>query len=122
GATDRLNRQEVDVVIVAPVDAQKAIEEGRKSTIDVRVNQTDPVAGSYATFLARGLEAAVNRQIIEDAIQQGKAEAIKAGAGDASQLNPSVIAAPTQATIDNRAQSTPTVVQYFAPAVLALIL
>ena len=121
-AMDQLANQAVDVVIVAPPDPQQAVQDGRKSTIDVRVNQTDPVAGSYATFLARGLEAAVNRQIIEEAVSRAKDEAIKAGANDVSQINPSVIAAPTQATLDNVAQSAPTVVQYFAPAVLALIL
>ena len=121
-ALDRLNRQEVDVVVVAPADAQKAIEEGRKATIQVRVNLTDPIAAGYATFLARGLEAAVNRQIIEEAIERGKAQAIQAGAADASHINAPAIAAPTQATLENRAQSTPTIVQYFAPAVLAMIL
>ncbi|HEY3163939.1 MAG TPA: ABC transporter permease [Candidatus Limnocylindrales bacterium] len=121
-ALDRLDRQEVDVVVVAPADAQKAIEEGRKATIEVRVNLTDPTAAGYATFLARGLEAAVNRQIIEEAIERGKAQAIQAGAADMSHINAPAIAAPTQATLDNRAQSTPTIVQYFAPAVLAMIL
>jgi ABC-2 type transport system permease protein len=117
-----LDAQAVDVVIVAPGDAQANLEAGVKSNIAVRVNQIDPVAGSYANFLARGLESAVNRQIIEAAATKARDEAIKAGAADASQLNPSVLAAPTQASLDNEAQSAPTVVQYFAPAVLALIL
>jgi len=60
-AMDRLNRQAVDVVLVAPADVQQRFKEGLRTPIDVRVNFTDPVRVSYATFLARGLEAAINR-------------------------------------------------------------
>jgi ABC-2 type transport system permease protein len=122
-AMDKLNRQLVDVVIVAPADAQATFQSGQQSQISVRVNLTDPVASSYDTFLARGLEAAVNRQILEQAAKQGQGYAVSHGAADAASFIPAaVLAAPTRASIDNVAQSQPTVVQYFAPAVLALIL
>jgi ABC-2 type transport system permease protein len=122
-AMDKLTRQVVDVVVIAPADAQATFASGQQSQISVRVNLTDPVAASYDTFLARGLEAAVNRQILEQAVAEGQKAAIAQGAGPiASQIPAAVIAAPTRASIDNVAQSQPTVVQYFAPAVLALIL
>jgi len=121
-AMDRLDAQEVDVVVVAPADARQQFEAGQRSQIGVRVNLTDPVAGSYTVFLARGLEAAVNRQILEQVAVKAEGEAASQGAPDASKIPPDVLAAPTEAVLENVAQSQPTVVQFFAPAVLALIL
>jgi ABC-2 type transport system permease protein len=121
-ATDRLQRQEVDVVVVAPADIQQRFKAGERTAIDVRINSTDPVEQSYAVFVARGLEAAVNRAIVEQAVSQGESYAISQGASDLAKIPPDVIAAPTEATVDNIAPSQPTVVQYFGPAVLALIL
>ncbi|MEO5940734.1 MAG: ABC transporter permease, partial [Candidatus Limnocylindrales bacterium] len=121
-AMDRLRGQLVDVVVVAPADVQANFKAGKRSEIDVRVNVTDPVQGTYAIFLARGLEAAVNRQIIAQAVSESEGYAVSQGAGEAVKIPPDLIAAPTEAKVQNVAQSTPTVVQYFAPAVLALIL
>jgi ABC-2 type transport system permease protein len=121
-AMDQLAHQQVDVVVVAPPDVQANFAAGKRSEIDVRVNVTDPVEKSYAIFLARGLEAAVNRQIIEQAVVETKGYAIDQGAADVARIPPDVVAAPTEVTVDNVAQSAPSVVQYFAPAVLALIL
>jgi ABC-2 type transport system permease protein len=117
-----LTSQKVDVVIVAPADAQDQFRAGKRTQIGVRVNVTDPVEASYAVFLTRGLEAAVNRQIIQQAATEGEGYALAQGANAASQIPPDVIAAPTEAVLQNVAQSQPTVVQYFGPAVLALIL
>jgi ABC-2 type transport system permease protein len=121
-AMAELTSQKVDVVVVAPADAQQQFEAGKRTQIIVRVNVTDPVESSYAVFLTRGLEAAVNRQIIQRAASEGEGYAISHGASQASQIPPDVIAAPTEAELQNVAQSQPTVVQYFGPAVLALIL
>jgi ABC-2 type transport system permease protein len=118
----RLQRQEVDVVVVAPADIQQRFKAGERTPIIVRVNATDPVEGSYAIFLARGLEATINRTIIQQAVSQGETYAIGKGAADLAKIPPDVVAAPTEATVENIAPSTPTVVQYFGPAVLALIL
>jgi ABC-2 type transport system permease protein len=121
-AMDQLNRQVVDVVVVAPADAQATFESGHRTHIDVRVNLPDPVAASYNIFLARGLEAAINRQLIQEAVTEGQDYAIDKGVADAAKIPADVIAAPTEVSVNNVAQSQPTVVQYFAPAVLALIL
>jgi ABC-2 type transport system permease protein len=121
-AMAQLATQQVDVVVVAPADAQKQFEAGKRTQIAVRVNVTDPVESSYAVFLTRGLEAAVNRQIIQRAASEGEGYAVSQGASQAAAIPPDVIAAPTEAVLENVAQSQPTVVQYFGPAVLALIL
>ena len=121
-AMQELATQEVDVVVVAPKDIQAKFEAGQRTEVDVRVNLPDPVASSYTIFLARGLEAAINRQIITTAAAETEGYAIQQGATEVSKLPPDVIAAPAQAVVDNVAPSTPSVVQYFGPAVLALIL
>jgi len=112
----------VDVVIVAPADPEAEFRAGKQSVIEVLVDAVDPVAENYAGFLASGLAAAVNREIISRAAAEGEGYAIAAGQAEAAAIPPDVIAAPTKAEIRNIAPSTPNVIAYFAPAVLALIL
>jgi len=121
-AMAQLNSQQVDVVIVAPGDIKDRFKAGQKTNVDLRVNITDPVEASYATFVARGLEGAINRQIIQEAAAQSEGYAVSQGAAQADKIPPDVVAAPTQVILDNVAQSSPTIVQFFGPAVLALIL
>jgi ABC-2 type transport system permease protein len=123
-AMERLARQEIDVVLVAPADIQTRFQAGERTRIDVRVNVTDPVRQSYAVFLARGLEAAINRNVIEQAVAEGEGYAISKGVSPSAlpRIPPEVVAAPTEAMVENIAPSAPSVVQFFGPAVLALIL
>jgi ABC-2 type transport system permease protein len=123
-AMARLDVQQVDVVVVAPGDLEQRFKQGQRSQVQVRVNLSNPTESSYSIFLARGLEAAVNRQIIERAVEESEGYAIQQGANpaDVQQIPPDVIGAPTEAVVQNIAPSTPTVVQYFGPAVLALII
>ena len=123
-AMDKLARQEVDVVLVAPADIQARFKSGERTPIEVRVNVTDPVRQSYAIFLARGLEAAINRNVIQHAVAEGESYVIGQGVDPSAlkKIPPDVIAAPTEASVENIAPSFPSVVQFFGPAVLALIL
>jgi ABC-2 type transport system permease protein len=114
-----LDAQRVDVVVVAPADIETKFQAGQRTQVAVRVNQTDPIEGSYMVFLARGLEAAINRQIITTAAAESEGYAIQQGATNVSNLPPDVIAAPAEAVVNNVAPSTPTLVHYFGPAVLA---
>src|SRR4029079_8666749 len=70
----------------------------------------------------RALEREVNRIIVEKIAAEGQTYALSAGAAEAAQIPPSVVAAPTKAEIDNIAPSQPGVVQFFGTAVLALVL
>lgn len=121
-ASARLAREEVDVVLVAPTDAEERFRNGEQTVIGVRVNLVDPAQQGYAIFLARGLEAAINRQIIERVAGEGVGYAVAEGVEEARAIPPDVIAAPTRTEVQNVAPSAPTIVQYFGPAVLALIL
>ncbi len=121
-AEARLEAGTVDVVVIAPEDPEAQFAAGKQSVIEVVVDAVDPVAENYASFLASGLAAAVNREIIQRAAAEGQGYAIAAGEAAAAAIPPDVIAAPTRADIRNIAPSTPGVISYFAPAVLALIL
>jgi ABC-2 type transport system permease protein len=121
-AEARLRAGTVDVIIIAPDDPEAQFKAGKQSVIEVAVDAVDPVAENYAGFLASGLASAVNREIIRRAAAEGQGYAIAAGEAAAAAIPPDVIAAPTRAEIVNTAPSTPNVIAYFAPAVLALIL
>jgi ABC-2 type transport system permease protein len=121
-AEQRLEARTVDVVLVAPGDLEKNFRSGKQSTIQVRVNVTDPVDQNYTTFLARALEREVNRIIVERIAEEGQTYALSAGASEAAEIPPSVVASPTVAEVHNIAPSQPGVVQFFGTAVLALVL
>lgn len=121
-AEARLMSGQVDVVLVAPSDAERRFRAGQQSDVEVRVNVVDPVQQNYATFLARGLEREINRIIVERIAQEGQTYALSAGATDAARIPPFVVASPTRVRLINIAPSQPTVLQFFGPAVLALIL
>ncbi|CAN5515149.1 ABC transporter permease [soil metagenome] len=121
-AVARLAGGTADVVVIAPDDPEARFRAGEQSVIEVLVDTVDPVSTNYAGFLASRLASEVNREIIERAATEGQGYAVAAGEPDAERIPPAVVAAPTRAELVNVAPSQPGVVQYFGPAVLALIL
>ena len=117
-----LHTGQVDVVIVAPPDAQDQFKAGKQSEIEVLVDEVDPVDENYAAILGQTLASEVNKKIIEQAVAEGQGIAIDAGNPDVALIPPEVVAAPTTAFLHNLAPSKPAVLSYFGPAVLALIL
>jgi ABC-2 type transport system permease protein len=122
GANAELQAGAVEVVAVAPDNAQQAFESGKQSTIQIRIDVADPVEAAYAGLMANQFTAAVNREIIRRAAEQAQTQAAQNGVPNANQIPPEVIAAPTTAQVVNVAPTVPTVAGYFGPAVLALIL
>jgi ABC-2 type transport system permease protein len=112
----------LDVVIVAPADAEAKFKAGQQSVIEVLVNTVDPIRANYAGFLAANLANAVNQTIIRQAVAESEGYAFASAAPSASVIPPEVVAAPTRAEVRNVAPSEPQVLAYFGPAVLALIL
>ncbi|HEY3334551.1 MAG TPA: ABC transporter permease [Candidatus Limnocylindrales bacterium] len=121
-ANARLESGEIEVVAIAPENAKATFESGKQSTIEVRVDLADPVQAAYAGLMANQFANAVNREIIRRAAEEGQAKAAQNGVPNADTIPPEVIAAPTQAELVNVAPVVPTVVGFFGPAVLALIL
>jgi ABC-2 type transport system permease protein len=86
------------------------------------VDETDPVDENYAGILGNTLADAVNRRLIEQAVEEGKGYIVEAGEAQAAAIPADVVAAPTESRLVNVAPFAPTVTSYFGPAVLALIL
>ena len=121
-AEARLKAGEVDVVIVPPVDPMAALEAGRQAELIVLTDLTDPVEANYAGFLAETMSAAINREIYRFGAEEGQAYAITIAGREISDVPPEVIASPTKAVVQNLAQVQPTIVGFYGPAALALVL
>ena len=122
-AREQLRRQQVSLLVIAPADVQERFGQGEQSVIQIEYNELDPVRDNYARFIAFRQVQELNRAIIENAVVQGQQYVVQAtGSQPPVQLSPQVVAAPTRAELHNLAPMQPTVVAYFAPAVLALVL
>ncbi len=122
GAEARLRTGEADIVIVPPKDALAAIQAGQQAELTVVTNVTDPVEANYASFLAETLASAVNREIYRAGAEEGQSYAITIGGRDISDVPPDVIASPTKPVLVNLAPVQPTIVGFYGPAALALVL
>jgi ABC-2 type transport system permease protein len=121
-AEQQLRAGNVDVVVVPPVDAMTEIESGEQARIEVLINLADPVQAAYTSFLADSMASAVNREIYRVGAEEGQQYAITVAGHDLSKVPPEVIAAPTRAEVVNLTPAAPTIVGYFGPAALALVL
>ena len=122
-ARERLRRQEVDLVVVAPPDMEERFRKGEQAVIRVEYNLVDPILSGYAGFLSYQLTKEVNREIVTRAVGEGQQYALRQ-ANDPSlrPIPPDVVASPTRVDAVNVAQTPPGVISFFGPAVLALIL
>lgn len=121
-AEARLRSGDIDVVIVPPTDPVAAIESGKQADITVLTNVTDPVTAAATSFLADTMAAAVNREIYRMGAQEGQAYALRIGDKALSDIPADVVAAPTRAVVENLAPVPPTIVGFYGPAALALVL
>jgi ABC-2 type transport system permease protein len=121
-AEARLRSGEADIIIVAPVDPVASIEAGLQADLTVLTNVSDPVAANYASFMAETLASAVNREIYRFGAEEGRDYAIRIGGRDLSNVPPDVIASPTKPVLVNLAPVQPTIIGYYGPAALALVL
>ncbi len=112
----------LDLVVIAPADPEATFRAGEQSLIDVVINVVDPIQVNYARFLASALSSAINREILREAVETGGGFAADVARLDLGETPLDVIAAPMRAEVRNIAPTTPSVVAFFAPAVLALVL
>lgn len=121
-ARTRLDRQEIDLVVVAPEGIEERFFAGQQSPIGIEFNQIDPLRDNYARFVADRQVQELNRALLQRVVGEGMQYVVQTTGQQPINLPPEVIAAPTRAEIHNWAPIRPTVMGYFAPAVLALIL
>lgn len=130
GVTDNLQvarielaREQIDLVVVAPPDPQAAFLKGQQSVIRVEYNDINPVRSAYAQLIAQQQVQKLNEAIIQQVVAQGQGLAGQIFRTPvAALIPPQVMAAPTRAETDNIAPITPSVTQFYAPAVLALVM
>jgi len=122
-AREQLQKQQVDLLVIAPADVEQQFRDGQQSTIRVEYNELDPVRDNYARFVIYRQVQELNRAIIERAVSEGQQYVLQTtGSQQLTSIPPATIAAPTRSDTQNLAPIQPTVVAYFAPAVLALVL
>jgi ABC-2 type transport system permease protein len=122
GARARLQREEIDLIVIAPANAEESFKQGRQSDIQLEYNEVDPIVNNFVGFVAHQQVQQLNAKIIERAAGEGQQYALQAGANELTRVPPQVIAQPMRPELRNLAQTSPTVVTFFAPAVLALVL
>ncbi len=120
-AEERLRDLETDLLIVAPENASEELREGRQTTIRVQWNQIDPVYDQLAGLATSILTSSLNAEIVEQAAAEG-ISFVEGELPAAANVPPDVIARPTTAETDNIAPSEPAVLNFFGPAVFALVI
>jgi ABC-2 type transport system permease protein len=120
-ARERVDAREADLVIAAPADLRERFRAGEQSVIRVEYSQVDPIRSSQADLLARQVASEANRMLIEEAVAESESYAL-VGAPEPYPIPPEVVAAPTRSETANLAPTTPSIVNFFGPAALALII
>lgn len=118
-AEQRLRARQIDFVVIAPKDAEQQLRAGKQSVIKILWNEVDPVADSLANMAVYTLVHELNSEIIRRAAAAGEQAASQPAI---SQIPPEVIAEPTRADTANVAPTKPDVLDFFGPAVFALVL
>jgi ABC-2 type transport system permease protein len=121
-AVARLQDQQIDLILSAPPDPEEVLRSGEPVTIEVIYSQIDPTGEAYIRFLTDRLVREINRTILTTAVSTGERYLIERIGEDPIAIDPDVVASPTEAVPTNLVDPTPTIVQFFSPAVLALII
>ena len=121
-AEERLRAGKLDLVIIAPEDAVEELRGGNQTAIRVMWNQIDPVYDQLAGLATSILVSSLNAEIIETAATEGIAFVEGEVGEGVPEVPPEVIARPTTAETENVSPSEPSVVNYFGPAVFALVI
>ena len=121
-AEQRLRDGEIDLLIIAPENAAQELRAGRQSTIRVLWNQVDPVYDQLANLATSILVSSLNAEIIEQATEAGITVAEGQLGPEVRDIRPEVVARPTTAETENVAPTEPRVLNFFGPAVFALVI
>ncbi len=121
-AIARLENLETDLVVVAPENAIEQLRKGEQTEILVGWNQVDPVYDGLARLAVSTMVSTLNAEIIRQAAAQGIDLAESELGPRVENLSPDVIAEPTTAKTQNVAPTEPSVINFFGPAVLALVI
>ncbi|HET7521255.1 MAG TPA: ABC transporter permease [Candidatus Limnocylindria bacterium] len=121
-AEQRLRDRATDLLVVVPENATDQLREGKQAEILVAWNQVDPIYDQLAGLAVSTMVSALNTEIIKQVASEGIDIAQSELGPRITNVSPEVIAQPTTATTKNIAPSTASVLNFFAPAVLALVI
>jgi len=122
GAEQRLRDGAIDLLVVAPENSAAELRAGNQTTIRVAWNQVDPVYDQLATLATSILVSSLNAEIIEQVAAEGITFAEGTLGPEVSDILPEVIARPTTVETENVAPTEPDVLNFFGPAVFALVI
>jgi ABC-2 type transport system permease protein len=120
-AEARLEAGEIGLLIIVPEGAADSLREGRRVPMRIAWNEVDPLGHGFAEAVTPVIVGGVNAEVIEQVVSEG----IAAADGDVPpdlDIDPEVIARPVEAETENVAPTEPTVLNFYGPAVLALII
>ena len=120
-ARARLAAGEVNMVVIAPADYRAKLEHGEQAVVLAETNELDPVQQGINATVADIMTRELNAEVIRIAAEQGEAQLKAAGAATAT-IKPEVVARPFRVDVKDRAGIDPTLLVFFTPAVLALVL
>jgi ABC-2 type transport system permease protein len=120
-ARDRLHAGDVDIVVIAPADAEERLAQGEQAVLTVEYDTVSPYRAFIATTAANQLVATVNQEVIRTAAERIASRVADAGQELPPELDPAVISAPTRAEVRDLAPSPPNIVAFYGIMVLALI-
>ena len=121
-AEARLREGAIDLLIVVPQNAVAELRAGQQTTIRVAWNQVDPVYHQLAELATSILVSSLNAEIIERATAAGISFAEGELGPAVTDIPPEVVARPTTAETENVAPTPPEVLNFFGPAVFALVI
>ncbi|MGH2381098.1 MAG: ABC transporter permease, partial [Candidatus Limnocylindria bacterium] len=122
GAEQRLRDGAIDLLVVVPANSAEELRAGNQTTIRVGWNQVDPVYDQLATLATSILVSSLNAEIIERTAAAGITFAEGELGPEVGDIPPEVIARPTTAETENVAPTEPEVLNFFGPAVFALVI
>lgn len=117
----RLDRGEAGMVVIAPADYRERLERGEQAVVMAETNELDPVQQGINAVVADMMTRELNAEIIRLAAEQGLAR-LGSTASPAPSVKPEIVARPFRAAVRDRAAIDPTLLIFFTPAVLALVL
>ncbi len=115
GALARLRADEVDVVAVAPPHAYETLRSNQQATFVLYHHEVDPTQVSYVQYFGQVYIDEVNRRVLNTLIREGTS-------GVTTQIDPNVLVSPFKVEAKDIAPVQPTLVAFFAPAVIVLLL
>ena len=114
-ALAKLQAGQTEVVIIFPEDTMQSIRSGHRATVQVIYRELDPIASSWIPYFTRAAIDSMNRQLVTQAISSTRLL-------ENTSLSPQVIVAPLDAKTRNIVPYQPSVVIYYLPSAIALLL